>query len=134
MIPLGILSILRSIWDIWSRIPSPIKVALIVILAGFIGFNMGERKQIRICEAQKQESIQEAKRIDSEANASAIKRMQEQTDKYRNQALESENKLNEAKEYYATLPAFCKIDDDFLDRNNAIGVGPTEIEKPKKHK
>lgn len=114
-------SLLASLIEFWNKLPSPVKAVIIGLIFGFVCFKMGEHKAQRICEAQKQESIAEARRIDTEANATAIKDAKEQSDKYQKQALETENKLNAAREYYASLPDKCKIDNDFINRNNSIG-------------
>lgn len=121
MLPLTIPGFLTTIFGFWSKLPSPIKVIIIGLIFGFICFKAGEHRANRVCEQQKAASIAEAIRIDTEAANTAKKTAEEQADKYRKQALEAENTLNEMAAKYSVLPEACRSDPDFIKRLNGIG-------------
>jgi len=109
------------ILEFWNKLPSSIKVLLLLILGILCGFIYGQHTANQKCEMQKQESIAEAQRIDRAANATAFKNMELDKEKYRISALDNENKLSEAAIAFQTLKKACSSDEDFIKRNNYIG-------------
>lgn len=114
-----VLGILASIFNFWNKLPPTIKIVILLILFTFAGFLYGRHVEKVKCEAQKQESISEARRIDQTANATAFKDMEADKEKYRKQALNFENQYNEVVAGYTTLKKEC-TDADFIEDNNKL--------------
>lgn len=111
-------SILASIFNFWNKLPPTIKIVILLILFTFAGFLYGRHVEKVKCEAQKQESIAEARRIDQTVNATAFKDMEADKEKYRKQSLESENKLIDAATAFQELKEECSANEEFVKRNN----------------
>ena len=64
-------AIFGSILDFWNKLPTSIKVLLFLIIAVCGGFIWGRHDTAKKYEAKIEQSINEAKRIDKEANQTA---------------------------------------------------------------
>jgi hypothetical protein len=112
--------VVSGIWGFWSKLPSSIKVLLIILLAFLGGFVWGAHKEKQKYEARIEQSITEAKRIDQAANKQALDGMQAEKDKWQKQALDKENKLSESASEYAKMKEVCTSNDKFIKDNDDI--------------
>jgi F0F1-type ATP synthase membrane subunit b/b' len=109
-----------SIIDFWNKLPSSIKVLLFIGLAFISGFIWGTHKTTQKYEARIEQSINEAKRVDKEANQTAFNNMEAEKERWRKQSLTMENKLSEYDTQYSEMKDKCVSDQDFVKRNKEI--------------
>jgi hypothetical protein len=109
-----------SIIGFWDKLPTSIKVLIFIGVAFLGGFVWGTHKTTQKYEARIEQSVQEAKRIDKEANDTALKNMIDEKSKWQKQALDAENKLSDAAIEYSQMKEVCKSNDKFVKDNNDI--------------
>lgn len=113
-------AIFGSILNFWNKLPPSIKVLLLLFLAVLGGFVWGKHETTKKYEAKIEQSIQEAKHIDKEANQTAFNNMEADKEKWRKQSLDMENKLSEHAAEYADMLDKCKSSEEFIKRNKEI--------------